>query len=66
MKKISYLLAGLAMMTMSSPAYAVAPANNSDTGVTSVVNINFVTADTNVLRGEMTMLFLTSLITHQS
>ena len=51
MKKISYLLAGLAMMTMSSPAYAVASANNSDTGVTSVVNINFVTADTNVFTG---------------
>ncbi len=37
MKKISYLLAGLAMMTMSSPAYAVAPAATID----ALIDIKF-------------------------
>lgn len=44
MKKIRYLLTGMAMVMMSSPVYAVDPTNPTnmtDTGIASLININF-------------------------
>ena len=43
MKNIRYMLTGLAMVMMSSPVYA---AKTDDTGIASLININFTQSDT--------------------